>query len=362
MAPSHILDSHIHLWPQTATTSKHHGWMSEDHFLAKRHGIRDYLGIVDVELKPWGFVYVETDRYLPSPSPNGIQDHASDAEKKKELEIWAKQPLEELRFLRRIVEEKGGSGDDGVEAGDGELMKGCVIWAPFHVPPSWFQSYLSLAESVAGPLLWRRVVGFRYLLQGKGEGEVKKLVQSPDWIENIVSLGRGRGGIGWTFDIGVDTHRDGVEPLEAVCQMIRDVRVIEKEKEKSGGSRKGVRFIFTYTSALSPLSSDTNIYIKLSGALNEFSDPTPSSPAAILSALQPYLSFFAEKFRSRIMFGSDWPVCNVGGPKGEGGGNWGVWREVVGLWVQGLGDGEGDREEEERVWWGAGCEGYAVEG
>ena len=56
------------------------------------------------------------------------------------------------------------------------------------------------------------------------------------------------------------------------------------------------------------------------------------------------------------MFGSDWPVCNVGGPAGEQG-SWKLWREVVEKWM----DSKGYTEEERKsVWRGAGEEAYGV--
>lgn len=244
MPPSRILDSHIHLWPSTATTSKDHGWMTDPtHFLAKQHGISDYKAVTQTSpagaaLK--GFIYVETDRYLPSKTPSSSL-HAAQEETKKVLEDWARAPLEELRFLRRIVEQQAREGD-GFEQGDAELMKGTVVWAPFHLSSSLFRAYLAVAEEVAGPRLWEKVVGFRYLLQGKEEGEVEKLVGSDDWVENIVSLGKGRGGKGWAFDVGVDIHRDGSEPLGAVGEMIHRVR--EREAQNGGGSQP-VRFVLS---------------------------------------------------------------------------------------------------------------------
>lgn len=57
------------------------------------------------------------------------------------------------------------------------------------------------------------------------------------------------------------------------------------------------------------------------------------------------------------MFGSDWPVCNVGGPKGEEG-NWGFWREVVDEWMKQVGIQE---EEKEWVRWRTGSEAYGLE-
>lgn len=99
--------------------------------------------------------------------------------------------------------------------------------------------------------------------------------------------------------------------------------------------------------------------MKFSGSLNEFID-TPSTPSDIPTLVNTLSPFFNHVFQSfgarRIMFGSDWPVCNVGGPKGEAG-NWSLWREVV----QGcLEARELSEEEKESVWWGAGCAAYAL--
>lgn len=206
--------------------------MTPGHALARRHSIADYLSAAT---SPWGFVYVETDRFLPSPSPDLPVDASVD-EQRSILREWAKQPLEELRFLRRIVERTPREGD-GFSPEQAVLLKGCVVWAPFHISPQLFELYLSLAEEVAGAKLWKKVVGFRYLLQGKGEGVVKELVRSEAWVRNICRLGRRRGGKGWAFDVGVDTNRDGVEMLEVVGEMVREVR-----KREGGGE---VRFVIS---------------------------------------------------------------------------------------------------------------------
>lgn len=244
MAPSRILDSHIHLWPSTATTSKDHGWMTDPtHFLAKRHGISDYKTVTESSPASsglQGFIYVETDRYLPAETPD-LSSDASKEETEKALKEWARAPLQELEFLRRIVEDTPHEGD-GFEKGDGRLLKGAVVWAPFNLSHSAFKIYLAIAESVAGPKLWGKIVGFRYLLQGKEKGEVQKLVGNSDWIENVVSLGDGREGKGWAFDVGVDIHRDGTEPLGAVGEMMQRVR--KREAQKGGGSQP-VRFVLS---------------------------------------------------------------------------------------------------------------------
>ncbi|KAF2820213.1 hypothetical protein CC86DRAFT_374438 [Ophiobolus disseminans] len=355
MPPSQILDSHIHLWPSTSLSPSSHAWMTTpSHPLAKRHGTADYLAATH-PVKP-ACVYVETDRTLLGEVPN-VEEGDGEGGIEEGLKVWAHEKLEELRFLRRIVE--GNVGDsDGVEVGKEEgVVKGFVIWAPFHLSPPLFNAYLRIAEDVAGPQLWAKVVGFRYLLQGKGEGVVQELVSRGAWVENIVGLG-GR----WAFDVGVDVNRDGEEGLEAVGNMIREVRSMK------GG--EGVKFVLNHlckpplsltpsprwTSALERLSSDTKVYMKLSGAFNEFVS-TPSSVEDITTALSPFLDVIFAAFPNRIMFGSDWPVCNVGGPRGEEG-NWKFWVEVVErvLVERGLSE-----EEKEGVWWRTGKGVYGID-
>ncbi|KAF1832590.1 hypothetical protein BDW02DRAFT_649019 [Decorospora gaudefroyi] len=375
-SPSRILDSHIHLWPSTATSPSGHGWMTPGHRLAKRHGISDYLAITDPI--PAGFVYVETDRYLPTTFPP-FRNEDSDAEIRSKIEVWAKEPLEEIRFLRRMVEGRAEEGDGFVDGEAAERMKGCVLWAPFPLLDTLFALYLQMAEEVAGPLLWGKVVGFRYLLQGTKEDEgvvagtlTKHVWQSALWVLNLCALRRGRDGAGWCFDIGVDTHRDGVKPFQAVRELIRSLRDEEARGHPPPG--KPVRLVLNHLvkpplssqptqpddqwlRGLSALASDTNIYMKLSGAFNEFDEPTPSDIPTLIKALTPFLDYVFACFHNRVMFGSDWPVCNVGGPRGETG-NWKLWREVVEAWMEKRKFGE---EERERIWWGAAAEAYGIE-
>ena len=45
--------------------------------------------------------------------------------------------------------------------------------------------------------------------------------------------------------------------------------------------------------------------------------------------MKPWTSHIFKCFgKSRVMFGSDWPVCNLNGPTGDD--SWSSWREVVG--------------------------------
>ena len=112
-----------------------------------------------------------------------------------------------------------------------------------------------------------------------------------------------------------------------------------------------------WLAALSTLSADQDVYMKLSGALNEFDNqPTPADIPTLLTALTPYFEHAFHCFPHRVMFGSDWPVCNVGGPAGEEG-NWRLWRDVVEAWMERQGLGEKEREE---VWYKAGAKAYGL--
>lgn len=99
--------------------------------------------------------------------------------------------------------------------------------------------------------------------------------------------------------------------------------------------------------------------MKLSGALNEFTDgaPTPADTATVIATIKPFADLVLDSFPGRVMFGSDWPVCNVGGPKGVDG-NWRFWREVVEGIVR---EREGKKEVEESVWYRAAGEAYAAD-
>ncbi|KAL1612834.1 L-rhamnono-gamma-lactonase [Paraconiothyrium brasiliense] len=219
--PLRILDSHIHLWPSTATSSTDHGWMTPDLFLAKLHGIQEYdAATASAPVQPFGFVYVETDRYLPSTFLS-INSDSSLEEQSERMRDWARAPLQELEFLRRLVEGKVQEGD-GASKEDGERLKGLVIWAPFNLPSELFEIYLGLARQKLGEDAWKHVVGFRYLLQGRRAEQVRSIIGDTDFISNVrVACEKGPKRL--AFDVGVDAHRDGIETLEAVSKLIEGV-------------------------------------------------------------------------------------------------------------------------------------------
>jgi len=154
-----------------------------------------------------GFVYVETDRAL---GPKDLDPH----------ERW-RGPLDEVAFVRRLVEGTPREGETNPDARSGALLLGSVLWAPVDQGPQVLLQYLKLAEDVAGPLAWRKVKGFRYLVQGiKDQRAFTKLVTGDAFIDALKLLGK----MGYAFDVGVDQRQGGVWQLQGLLECIRRVR------------------------------------------------------------------------------------------------------------------------------------------
>ena len=161
-----------------------------------------------------GIVYLETDRRLLPASAD------------TPLEEWALQPLEEIKFLRSIV-----NGEYG--ARDAQMLLGLVPWAPVDREVGVFERWLNLAEETAGPETWRRVKGFRFLLQGITDRAVfEDLVLGEGFVAVLKSFrDKGRR---FSFDVGVDQHSGGVWQLETVAQAIEKVHAgVEDEEQKT---------------------------------------------------------------------------------------------------------------------------------
>ncbi|KAF2757974.1 hypothetical protein EJ05DRAFT_538242 [Pseudovirgaria hyperparasitica] len=366
--PPKILDSHIHLWPASAANPQSHTWMQTQpghtHPLAHEHSISDYLASCGTPA-PSGFVYVETDRALPtSPPPDSDSDSdISDAE----LRRYAAQPLEEIRFLRRIVEGEGVSEGNGAE--HKALLKGIVLWAPVHLGPKTLRRYLVVAEQTAGAETWGLVKGFRVLLQGWRDREgFLRLVTGEAWIGGLAELGAR----GFAFDVGVDQRGGGVWQLEGVVEMVvrlgrvgtrprlilnhlckPDVRGRLRTAEQLRDYARWVKVM----EVLAGFPDYPGIYVKLSGAFSEMEDQDESDPLStddIAEQLKPWVDVVLNAFGpDRVMFGSDWPVCNVGGP-GEGK-SWKSWQAYVAKVIADRGLESDDETGASKIWGGCCC-------
>jgi L-rhamnono-1,4-lactonase len=112
--------------------------------------------------------------------------------------------------------------------------------------------------------------------------------------------------------------------------------------------------------AIQRMSSFENVYMKLSGGFSELPQQSPEEPwsvDAITERVTPWVQHVLECFTpQRIMFGSDWPVCNVVGPGDSK--TWGLWREVV---AEILERAKFTKEEKDRIWFGTAVEAYSLD-
>ncbi|KAK3067982.1 L-rhamnono-gamma-lactonase [Teratosphaeriaceae sp. CCFEE 6253] len=294
--------------------------LAKPHLLEKYYAVSDQSSL-DADVKVRGVVYVETDVSYDDPTDD--------------VATWARGPLDEIGFLRDVVE---GRYTDR----DGEMLLGLVPWAPMHQTTHVLEEYLKLVEKRAGPHAWGRVKGFRFLLQSLLEPEdFTKLTSGDDFIANLQLLGRK----GFSFDVGVDQHRAGAWQMEAMAQAMQKAHADVAEGEKvifvinhlckpdmhcdPAGVASGRGPFQEWSDAVAAMSKCSGTYMKLSGQFSEMR-PGLKTVEDIAHSITPWARHVLETFGPRrTMFGSDWPVCNVDGPLG--GQSWVAWKDVTKL-------------------------------
>lgn len=316
-----IIDSHVHFWPEESSNENAHPWMTPGMPLAKQHLLVDYCTISKQDeprgqgaIGPKGIIYIETDRRYETPNDD--------------VSKWATGPLDEISFLQKVTEGKYGDKDD-------EILLGIVLWAPLDQPLEVLKAYVKLAEERMDSRAWRRVKGFRFLLQAiLDKAKFEKLVFGDNFVGNLKWLGKQ----GFSFDIGVDQRSGGSWQLGAISRAMELAHAGVPEPQKTyfivnhlyKPDFSGQEASFQcWCDAISCMSKLPNTYMKLSGAFSELEEELKSAPEAS-EHLRPWLTHLFQTFGpTRVMFGSDWPVCNVGGPYGEE--SWTAWKEIVEL-------------------------------
>ncbi|KAK2593546.1 L-rhamnono-gamma-lactonase [Conoideocrella luteorostrata] len=319
-----VIDSHIHLYPGSEIDSL--AWCRPDSPLASQRSVAEYKEAAKTCPSLLGFIFVETDR-------------------KHDLEAGARDgsgweaPLQEVNFLKRIALGQPKNDGEGHVADDAKLCLAIIPWAPLPSGRAVMETYLDKVKGEAGEA-WGKVKGFRYLLQDKPHGTML----TEGFIESLKLLGER----GLVFEVGVDQHRRGKKQLDEVVEMIdRAHEGVEQDKK--------VTFVLNLTiynitsdpsfhawrTAMYTLSKASNTYMKLSGGFSEMPDSLREQPVShIFQSTLGWLGIVLATFgHDRLMFGSDWPVCTLGGLGDDA---WPKWREVVEkmCWMASLGDEE----------------------
>ncbi|MCP5094068.1 MAG: amidohydrolase family protein [Chloroflexi bacterium] len=128
---------------------------------------------------------------------------------------------------------------------------------------------------------------------------------------------------GMTFDV-VAVFPNHLKHVPTLCEKVPDLKmVIDHLAKPPVGQSETPWFEQMDAAAKSP-----NVYAKLSG---QFDNPDWS-----VADVQPYVDFVLDKFGpNRVMFGSDWPVCILGGSYAS------VWDNTQTL-LSGLSDADRD--------------------
>lgn len=189
-----IVDSHVHLYP----ASEQHtlAWMTPRHGLRGQHSMDEYTAAAAAGAVA-GLVFVEADRA----TTHGSHD-SHDA--------WAS-VLAEVAFARRLADGSPRAGE-GHTAAQRRLPWGVVPWAPVDGGAQALRRWTAQAREAAGEPCWPRVCGFRQLAQQRPRG----LVLRDGFVDGLRWLGRE----GYTFDLGIDCHRDGLDWLDDAVEMV----------------------------------------------------------------------------------------------------------------------------------------------
>ncbi|KAI0392072.1 hypothetical protein F5Y17DRAFT_379702 [Xylariaceae sp. FL0594] len=340
-----IIDAHVHLWPEAEIPTI--AWCDPEHPLAKRQSVEEYKAAW-AGSPPKGFIFIEADR------KNDIEAGERDGSG------WDG-PLMEVAWLKRIVAGEPRDGE-GHTREDASLCVAYIPWAPLPRGPEVMERYIDRVREVAGKRRWPKVRGFRYLLQDKPDGTMLR----DEFIESLKLLGRNR----LVFEVGVDQHRRGRAQLEEVVAMIDRAQEGVPEEDKvvfiiNHMCKPDLEVYNTHTStsfiawrtAMFALSRCRRAYMKLSGGFSEMPDSLRRrrDENEIFDALTPWLTVLLAAFGpTRLMFGSDWPVCTLAGA-GEDAPD--RWRKVVErlCWMASF-----DEEQKDRIWRGTALEAYGI--
>ncbi|KAF3028292.1 hypothetical protein E8E15_010815 [Penicillium rubens] len=299
-----IVDSHIHLFP--ATHLKTLSWHNANNPLGTQHSVNEYRHAVaqsNATSLMRGFIFLETDRLssiTDSTPPNHGWQHA----------------LDEVSLLTRIALGTPIPGEGHVSH-DKTLCLGIVPWAPVPGGPDVLSAYMEQVRARTGHEVWGKAVEMMELVYGGLEGDEALTIVINHLCKPNLRL----------MSDDIRSHPEFLEWKDLVTKMAR---------------------------------ANPRTYMKLSGAFSELlpleAESVPDF-GAIVERVQPWTDVVFDAFGAdRVMFGSDWPVCNVGG-----GGNdvsWGRWRRVVEEALERRGLSE---EQKRGVWGSVALHAYGIE-
>jgi L-fuconolactonase len=191
------------------------------------------------------------------------------------VSVQARQSLDETRWLLGLAEEN-------------DFVAGVVGWVPL-VSPTVTDT---LAELAGNP----RLCGVRHVLQGEADPD---FAARPDFDAGIAALREH----GLAYDVLIYERQ---LPMATALVDRHPDQVFVVDHVAKPRIREGV--LSPWRERIRELGRRPNVFCKLSGMVTE-ADPRVWT----LASLEPYAHVVLEAFgASRVMFGSDWPVCLAG--------------------------------------------------
>jgi len=173
------------------------------------------------------------------------------------------------------------------------FIKGIVGWVDFKAADLRDKLYLYAEQE--------KIKGFRHIVQG--EADPNFLLRKP-FLDGIGQLSNHN----FTYDILVFPHQLGavLELIQALPDQKFVIDHIAKPYIKDG-------FFDGWANQIKAIAACGNAWCKMSGMVTE-ADHTNWK----YEDIEPYMAYVLESFGpSRIMYGSDWPVCLVAGQYNE---------------------------------------------
>ncbi|KAI9719231.1 MAG: hypothetical protein M1812_003561 [Candelaria pacifica] len=347
-----IIDSHIHLWP--ASEIKSLGWK-----LPKRLKEIDEEVAGQCSVDAWTHAAAhEFDCHTPIDEAYEVQGYIvieADRESHLDAESGWDMPLLEVDFFRRVALGLPREGE-GHEARDAPLCLGIISWAPVLLGADGLEKFVRKVRVVVGEDVFKnKIKGFRYLLQNKPRGTMleKKFIEGLKWL----------GQQGFTFDLAIDVRGKGIWQMEEAVEMVRRSREgVEEDKvlkiiiDRMGKPNRRVdstRPSFKrWQDQINKLASFDNTYMKLCGAFSELPNQNLEklgSASDVMEKMKDWLDVIFKAFKpERIMFGSDWPLCDINLPYDEYISAWAYWKIIIELYMEQefTPSDEGEEEEE----------------
>jgi L-fuconolactonase len=174
-----------------------------------------------------------------------------------------------------------------------DFIKGVVGWVDLQSP--------NVEERLGQLRQYKKLKGFRHILQGEQD---RALMLSPAFLSGIKALSN------HTFTYDILIYPDQLKYVPELVRLFPNQRFVidhlAKPDIKSGD-------MGDWAVDIKALQQYDNVFCKVSGMVTE-ADWVNWKP----EDFDPYLDVVFETFgANRIMFGSDWPVCQVAGAYDE---------------------------------------------